>query len=240
MKNLICFLFVVFTSSILFGNTTPEPQSVSVIAFSGLKIRATPGVDGKVLDVVAFGEKVEILEDSEITQTIEWLKGKWIKVAYHNVEGYVFDGFVTKFPIPTYDFELTQNDLDIAYPLLAWAENNFDEINSMDTIERANSIKVIQYLEGGIQISREDTDYKFESVVTLPNTKISDGYNLVKSMLLTKNERKVFEDKSVFISNRGNGIDKIKIDVDAPIEIKDIGDGSIKISVVSFHEGCGL
>ena len=148
--------------------------------------------------------------------------------------------FLTDYPIPTYDFELTQNDLDISYPLIAWAENNFDQVKEMDTIERANHNKVIQYLENGIVLSREDSDDNFKTNLKLMNTQISDVYNLVKSMLLTKNERKVFEEKSVFISNKGEVIDKIKINIDSPIEIRDLGDGEVKISVISFHEGCGL
>jgi len=247
MKNLMSVLsnvvsslaLLLFFSQVSWANN-PEPISLSVVAFSGLKIRSTPGVEGKVLDVAAFGEKVQILEQSELKETIEWVTGKWIKVSYHNVEGYVFDGFLTNFPIPSYDFEMTQNDLDVSYPLLAWAENNFDEIEDSDTIERANHNKIIQYLENGILVTREDSDENFKSSLHLTDTKISDAYNLVKTMLLTKNERTVFEEKSVFISNKGEGIDRIKIDIDSPIDIKDLGDGNIKISVISFHEGCGL
>ena len=99
MKNLMCFVLIVFLSQVSWANN-PEPKSLSVIAFSGLKIRSTPSIDGRVLDVVAFGEKVTVLEESELSETIEWIRGNWIKVSYHNIEGFVFDGFFDRLPYP--------------------------------------------------------------------------------------------------------------------------------------------
>jgi hypothetical protein len=168
------------------------------------------------------------------------MEGNWTKVSYQNIEGYVFDGYLTSLPVPTEDFELTQNDLDLAYPLLAWAEHNFDYVLEPDTIERADKIKLIQYLENDIVLSREENDYAFKSELELTNVRLGDAYNIVKSMLLTKREREVFEENSVFISNRQGEVDRIKINLSSPVEIKKIGSNRVKITVISFHEGCGL
>ena len=240
MKNIISVLILGFSFSFLTGNTNPEQEKSNVIAFSGLKMRSAPSTKAKVIDIIPFGESVSLIENTDSLLTVEWLNGQWSKVNYQGMEGYVFDGFLTHLPIPTQEFELTQSDLDLAYPILGWAENNYDYVYEPDTVERMELIKHIQYLENDIVLTRIESDYYFKSILEMSDVRIGDAYNLIRSMLLTKSERSVFEENSVFISNDLGEVDKIKINIDSPVEIRKTGENRIKISVVSFHEGCGL
>lgn len=243
MKNLICILVVSFVGNILSAHTAidltnPEPETVNVMAFSGLKIRTAPGLESQVLKVIPFGERVNVLEKSEISENVEWFSGQWIKVEYQGIEGYVFDGFVSDLPVPSYEFELTKDDLQLCYPILAWTEYHYDEVLKPDTSNIHGVSKIHQYMENGILLSREESDYHMKSTLELHDIRISDAYNLLRSMCLTKAERKEFENNSVFISNRENEIDQIKINLQNPVHIKKQRDGNIKITAITFFEGC--
>ncbi len=168
------------------------------------------------------------------------MSGHRIKIKYQGLEGYVFDGFTSDLPVPMLEFELTQDDLDLTYPLLAWAEYHFDPIGTADTIQNEHLYRLIQHLEDGILLRREDSDYHFKASIIIPETKISEAYNFLRSMLLTKYERKSFNANSVFVSNSIGEIDKIKVNLESPVEIKQLADKSVKISVITFHEGCSL
>ncbi|NNK90356.1 MAG: SH3 domain-containing protein [Saprospiraceae bacterium] len=238
MKNLICILIISFAAFSAKADTIPQIERVNVYALSGLSLRAIPTLEGQMLKVIPFGENVQIIEKTNKSQTIEWMSGHWIKVRYQGLEGYIFDGFTSDLPFPMLSFELTQEDLDLSYPLLAWAEYHFDQIGEADTIRTEGQYGLVQHLENGIRLQREDSDYHFKASIILPGRHISEAYNLLRSMLLTKNERIAYNQSSVFLANVSGNIDHIKINLDSPVEIRTLPDGSVKISVITFHEGC--
>jgi uncharacterized protein YgiM (DUF1202 family) len=238
MKNIIFLLIASLTLTSLSATTTPEIKTKNVVAFSGLKLRIAPGLDQQVLMVVPYGEQVTILEETDIALSVEWLEGNWTKVEYENTEGYIFNGFLTDFPIPSNDFELTQNDLQLTYPLLAWTEFHFDQVQNPDTISKKDFQKVIQYLEEGKVLTREENNAYFKSTLKIKNGQISDAYNLLKGMLLTKKEREEFTNNSVFISDTEGEIYRIKINLLSPVNIKKEKNGDVTISSISFHQGC--
>ncbi len=240
MKNLILFLTLTLFGGHLFGKVEPENNTKYVYAYSGLKLRATPSAEGQVLKVIPYGEKVTVVASTEHKELIEWMSGHWVKVEHEGEEGYLFEGFISGLPIPVYNFEMTQNDLDLTYPLLAWAEHNFDEIKNSDTIQSEQLDKITQYLEHDIVLTRSDNPYDFKVTMELPDTRIEDAYNLLKSMLLTKPERHTFENKSVFLDNLEGDIHRIKVNLEYPVEIRQLKNGHSKIIVKSFHTGCDL
>ena len=215
-------------------------ENENVFATSGIKLRATPSQTGQVIKIIPFGESISVLENTGQVQSIEWMDGEWIKAQYQGLEGYVFDGFTSRLPVPTLDFELTREDLDISYPLLSWAEYHFDPVRRNDTVQTNHAFVMTQFLENGIRVKREESDYHFKVEVTIPNTDISDVFIVLRSMLLTKLERQAFNHSAVYILNEKGWVDQIKVDLDNPLEIKALEDGSVKISVVTFHEGCSL
>ena len=239
MKNLIAVIIFAFMASFLKANTEPL-ESKYVYAFSGLKLRSLPGVEGDVIKVIPFGAKVQILEMTNLEETIEWMQGSWVKVSHEGTSGYLFEGFISELPLPENSFEMSQNDLDLTYPILGWAEYNFDQVLKADTIEQVNLFKVKQYFENGTTISRVDNPHNFKVTMELENTKLNDVYNLLKSMLLTKNERVEFDKQAVFIDSQNQGVDKIRINFEKPVIIKQLKNGKIKVTVTSFHQGCDV
>lgn len=83
--------------------------STSIISTTGLNLREAPKLDAKVIEKLPFGTKVTILSSSRpITDTIEKnivyyendevelpIIGNWVKARYKNVEGYLFDSYLS-------------------------------------------------------------------------------------------------------------------------------------------------
>jgi len=240
MKNLMVLMMITLFAGLTMAEVDPQLNTKYVYAYSGLKLRSQPNLEGQILKVIPYGHKVTILETVEKTDRIEWMTGQWVKVSHDNMEGYLFEGFISELPIPEYKFEMTQNDLDLSYPLIAWAEYHFDEVHKTDTIQNEHLDKITQHLENGITLTRRDNPYDFRVELDLPDTKIGDAYNLLKSMLLTQPERLTLENNSVFIDNVEGDIHRIKINLENPVELRLLSNGHTKITVSSFHQGCDI
>lgn len=69
-----------------------------VVSLNGLKMRATPGSDGKVITIIPFSELVEVIAfTDELEKDIEvnGFYGKWLPVKYKQHEGFVFSSFLS-------------------------------------------------------------------------------------------------------------------------------------------------
>lgn len=239
MKNLILILIIAFAAVQSQGNTEPQQEAKTVIAFSGLKLRTAPNMDSKVLKVIPFAEKLIVESYGSTLLSIEWLEGRWAKVSYEGRKGYVFDAFLTSLPIPFNDYELSAGDGDLSYTLLSWLENNYRLTAKADTVEYNNHIKTVQQHAGGITASIKESPHAFQIRVELPDIRVGDAYNLLKSMLKTKSERERFENSALFISEPDGSIDQIKIEAEAPVEIRKTNSG-VEIVVTSYQHICGL
>lgn len=94
-------------------------DTLFVVASTGLNLRDKMGLKGKILSTIPYGHRlivkvekppfpwfntdsVQIFESyswykaENETTTPYWIKGKWAKVKYGEIEGYVFDGFLSK------------------------------------------------------------------------------------------------------------------------------------------------
>jgi hypothetical protein len=75
-----------------------------VAAPSGLRLRETPDVKGKLVVTAPYSSSVELLKKQPAapkTLTIEGKKGKFVYVQYEGKKGYVFDGFLQEdYPQP--------------------------------------------------------------------------------------------------------------------------------------------
>ncbi len=242
MKKIAMFLF--FSSmiiSIAKGTNIEEGTLLNVSAESGLKMRSTPGLDGKLLQVIPFGETVKVINSSsEVDEQIEWVAGKWIEVEYDGLSGYVFDGFLNRLATPTYDYEHTVDDMDLIYPLMAWTENHYSDISAPDTIFEGTVTKLIQAMTEGTVLKKYDDPYLFKIEVELENIRVMDAYQLLHSMLSEKYEKISYKNNSVFINDNVGQVERIKVGIDNPVEIKKLKNGKVRITVKSYNEGCSL
>jgi hypothetical protein len=61
---------------------------------NGIVLRTGPSTKSAKLTVIADGTEITVLIETDKEETISGKKGKWLKVSYNIVVGYVFGGFV--------------------------------------------------------------------------------------------------------------------------------------------------
>lgn len=91
MKKVFFIVFAVCLAAI------SHAQFLYVNAPSGVRLRETPDLQGKVLGTVPYSAQIEVVKKGVIASksyTIEGKKGKFIKVKYNKKEGYVFDALL--------------------------------------------------------------------------------------------------------------------------------------------------
>ena len=113
MKNIIPILIISFlASSFTFENELSQPiddgSNYHVMALSGLKMRDLPSLKGKKILTIPYNGEVELIDTGESygELTIQelkdfYIKGEWVKVRYDGKEGFVFNGYLTQFPLPS-------------------------------------------------------------------------------------------------------------------------------------------
>lgn len=72
--------------------------SMYVTAKSGLLVRADSNTNASKLGLVPLGKKVEVLEQSDKTMTIDGKTGHWTRIRYNEIEGWSFGGFLSATP----------------------------------------------------------------------------------------------------------------------------------------------
>lgn len=248
MKKMILILIglVLFTADSFSTNPVTEGQNLlSVVAGSGLKMRTAPNLSSQTIKVIPFGDMVFPVLDTMTNETkedrIEWMEGEWIKVEHLGDQGYVFNGFLTHLPVPQFDFELTYEDMDLVSPLESYISYRFDKDGEPIIYDERDQIKMVtNYVEGHKKVEIEDA-FMYQIKVTLSNTEIHEAYNLLKGMLLTGYEKTTYEQNAVFVENKFGDIDKIRINIDMPIEIKQLPGNQVQIRVTNYSYGhCGL
>lgn len=95
MKNLLLITMACFT---LIYSPIQAQEYFTVMAASGLNLRATPGVKGKKLGVLPYGTLVETVDDetSALQETIEGKPGAWLKITSKGKTGFLFSGFLAQ------------------------------------------------------------------------------------------------------------------------------------------------
>lgn len=67
-----------------------------VKANPSLRVRDSAGTEGTKLGLIPYGEKVTLIEESGEEQTIFGTTGKWSRVKWNELDGWVFGGFLSK------------------------------------------------------------------------------------------------------------------------------------------------
>lgn len=93
-------IFILFFSFIAF--TAKAQNYYYAAAKTGISLREAPTASAKVLEKIAYAEKVEPLADTMSSKAIttEGFNGFWWKVKYNNKEGYVVSNYLLSVPPP--------------------------------------------------------------------------------------------------------------------------------------------
>jgi len=80
-----------------------DPTCAVVLAFSGLRLRESPGTASKILTTIPFASKVTLMQDA-IEARQNWaddyqfdtdsIAGYWVRILYQGKTGYVFDAYL--------------------------------------------------------------------------------------------------------------------------------------------------
>jgi hypothetical protein len=100
MKTLFLLIAVVLSTSALGIGNFNANEDLHVLAFSGINLRNAP--NGGLVHHIPFGTTIRTMEakTDRNTETIEGIKGSWVRVIYDGHEGMVFDGFLSRLPAP--------------------------------------------------------------------------------------------------------------------------------------------
>ncbi len=239
MENLIKILVFVLLTTGLFGNTDKptEGSTLQVIAPSGLNLRTQPSMTADAILTMPHGAEVTLLEfeKSEKLTRVEWVDGKWIKVAYNGVEGWAFDGFLTILNVPSHDLELTKEYLDLGRALEMWARHNFYALE-IDTILTDGSQTVKYELENNQYLRKMDTDMSTVTELHLEGVRVMEVYQLINSMITDPQLKNWVSENAIFIEKAGV-IDHVKINVSPEITIRKTYDDQVKILIEEYF-GC--
>ncbi len=83
------------------GNQIKKPGSYFIFAPSGLNLRAASVPSSKRLLTIPYGAKVELTESAENREMkVDQFSGGMAKVKYGDQVGYLFDGYISRFPAP--------------------------------------------------------------------------------------------------------------------------------------------
>ena len=119
--NIIILVSIVFPISIANAKATQiQNKKLYVLANNGLTLRKESTVKSEKITVVPYGSIVEVLEKTEkLTMKVDNITGDMFKVKYNDLIGYIFSGYLSKFPAPIKNSE-TIKYVDIL------RENSFD------------------------------------------------------------------------------------------------------------------
>jgi hypothetical protein len=100
-----------------------------VISENGLNVRAEPNIKSNKVGVLRLGSKVKVEKNINSEELINGKRGKWVKIYFEEIEGYIFDSYISK--ICPIDFQeisegCWKNDI-----LRDWA----NKIGKIDSIE---------------------------------------------------------------------------------------------------------
>jgi TolB-like protein len=77
------------------GDAMPIEPGVYRVMVKVLNLRGEPNVSSAILEGLVYGDKVQVVEVTDITQTIENIAARWVKVKTRSgKQGYVFSGFL--------------------------------------------------------------------------------------------------------------------------------------------------
>lgn len=216
MKRLIYITFnIVFLTSILQGQVRYNiGDTLNVWASSGLNLRLTKESNSKILTNIPYGEKIIILDNStdeetkvrmkvscfiENKKTPEFnLTGRMIKVEYNKSEGFVFDGFLSK-------FQTFSNE----EPIEDYLNKNSEILEIFDHEKNTYSRQNV-YSNGINSFSFSPTSGCQENSYVIPEISFQEGFLIVYHILRLNRDELKNENCSWYISEIRNNHVKIR------------------------------
>lgn len=240
MKNpilLFCLILIVFSADLWAETPYSKGAVLNVFASSGLKLRAMPNRSAEVLDIVRYGDQVLVLNTFDFTaeksDRIDYVDGHWILIEYQGIAGYLFDGYLSALPFPSSEDQIVDEGYSFAYTLGEYVDQNFDFVRTLDSTYK----KQAYLLSNDIRVRRIIKESTYHLYVEMPNTKISDLLNVMRSMLPSREMRHHFDRQLLYIADDEGSIFKVKTKGSDQVTLELKENGRLVISAIGML-GC--
>lgn len=230
-----------FCTALVANNPYSSGETLNVVANAGLKMRLTPDLNGELIKVIPYGERVEVLNNNDAlkSEVLEYVSGNWLLVSYEGQTGYVFDGYLTPLSIPSYDFELNMDNIGFMNSLEAYVNYRFISIEVPDTIMGNNGMtKVVQRYNNDAKMTQVYNINYSQIILELSDIRLMDAYHLLISMLADKDQKENFLDHSIFITDTEGQTERININIEEQTIIDKLPNGNVRIRLLRYDEGC--
>ena len=240
MKKSIMLWCLISISIRATSDTLPsyrEGTILNVYASSGMKLRAFPHKNAEVLDIVRYGDEVQVINtfafSADKADRIDWLDGYWILVEYDGIAGYLFDGYLSVLPFPGSEDEICRDGYSYVYTLGEYFDRNFIRQQVLDSSDH----KIVYLLDKGIKVKRILTGDIWTLEIEIPQIRINEVLNLMRSMLPDKSSQLQFENALIFIEGPDAKINQIKVNTGDSVTLKKKVNGNLLVKA-SGSSGC--
>ena len=249
MKRIIIIpvLIFIFISQISANNFVNYLQGdqLNVFAVSGLKLRTADHMQSEVLTVIPYGETVTVLNHFDLntakTQRIDWVEGRWIFVSYGVLEGYVFDGYLSRLPIPDDASQFCDECHELVNPLNNYLDAHFRVQTILDSSPKAEMNFTYEYLlEQSLIVKRRSGESWWGIELEMLNYRMPEALNLLRAMIVSDEDRNEFEESLMFKEDKQSNVKEIQIRLyDQPMVIRMNDRGNVVIKAMIVEEaGC--
>lgn len=155
MKNFLILLFIFSISQNMIAQTGPaftfyerdfKVENSYPVFGNNVKMRTAPSLDSEVVQLIAVGKEVKILEKTEATSDYQNFTNHWYKVEFENQSGYILGGLLAHHQLTsvqdkevTFYYHLTpeQNDKDALLKIKAYRNKKL--LNAFEFIPTGNT-----------------------------------------------------------------------------------------------------
>ncbi len=185
-------MFLIFSSKIFGIGDYKKGEKVFIWAISGLKVRKAASIQSQAFHTFNYGVLVEIIDDNIKKEPFEMntpkedtvkgnfkLKGHWVKVKLNDIEGYVFDAYLSKMP----PFKKNGNNgFESENEYLARVFRNPRHKSYTNLKDKINFKYDDYFYKNGIKRQDVYGDGCFDHYLEIPHISLEEAYLILKIM----------------------------------------------------------
>lgn len=226
-------ILIILAAFIGFNAMAQEPpRYLNVLAVNGLNMRTQPEANARIVTKVAYGQRVEVLELTDVKLQLGWVNDRWYKVRFHGREGYLFGGYLSTMNAPLAILtSTTYRDM-----LTAYVDGLKQVGGTVETLERTRSDTLKHRLltyEGGMEMEQEDRAERKVTELLLPTT-VEKTLVLLEALLKTTGKGDIIETLR-FVQNTDGTLRKVST-ADGSIRIQKLNDEVVELRLVDFDQ----
>ena len=152
-------------------------EKYEITAKNGLKLRENQNTESKVIAIIPFKSEIRLCYENTRTETIDGIKGKWVKAFWEDKEGFIFDGY-TKQIIEVSKIKVFSTEMDLVN---VWKDSGFPQDKELVGLYSTNSPKYFELRK--VNLKPEEIPLWVFRGLNVKQTKTIEG-TLVNRMLL--------------------------------------------------------